>query len=191
MSSSPQNNDQKSSEGCHTLSPNVMIQHHQHQHQQQHLLQLQQQQQQQQMQNYQKHLQQQQHMQDIANLSISPLTETESSMAQKRKLYAIQEQAEEEEQDDAEDEDKEAKGVVGEEESGKCVESKRQKCLAIEALDTAYDADVDDDVPSVHTTVTAGMTGIQSSEVDDVAMEKVQKVMDEKQHIYEVIVNEI
>ncbi|TMW48555.1 hypothetical protein DOY81_006367, partial [Sarcophaga bullata] len=103
-------------------------------------------------------------------------------------MITVPQQAEEEEQVEEEYEDKQAKGVVREEEEeAECVESKRQKCLAIEALDTAYDADVDDDVPAMHTTVTTGMTAIQSSEADDVmVMEKAQKVMDERQHIYEL-----
>lgn len=190
--SSPQNNDHKSSEGCQTLSPKMLIHHHQQQHQQQQLFHLQQQ-----MQSYQKYQQQQQQQQrDIQ----SPTSfDSESYLAQKRKLYAIKEQTEEE-QEDEDDEDEDENIVVGkdkdndDEDEGNA-QNKRQQS---EVLDNAYDADVDDDIPI--STSGSGMTVVMTatekcetmrSDVGSsggvgVVGEKAQRVFDERQHIYEV-----
>ncbi|XP_065356490.1 uncharacterized protein LOC135950894 [Calliphora vicina] len=164
MSSPQNNNDHKSSEGCHTLSPQLLIHHHQQQQQQQHQQHLFHMQQMQQMQNYQKQQQQLQQHQDIQT---KPTFDSDSCLAQKRNLYAIKEQIE--------DEDEE----LGE-------ENKRQ---ASEALDVAYDADVDDDIPMC-SGVTVVMTTTEScdngSGVGNGAAEKALRVEEERQHIYEL-----
>ncbi|KAM7354682.1 uncharacterized protein ACRADG_006255 [Cochliomyia hominivorax] len=191
--SSPQNNDHKSSEGCHTLSPKMLI-HHQQQQQQQlfHL--------QQQMQNYQKQQQQQQQQQQ-QDLQSSSSFETEIFSAQKRKLYAIKEQIEEDEgEDDNEEEDVEKVGGAVDVQEAEEEETKRQQS---EVLDVAYDADVDDDVPmrsSSNSGVTVVMTTTESCDNKVVGSgtsagvgvstfgieEKAQRIFDERQHIYEL-----
>lgn len=155
--SSPNKIDHKSSEGCHALSPTMLI----HQHQQ---LQQQQQQQEQHLFNLQQQQMQNFPIQQADDNQFKSISETEICLTQKRSLYAIKEQTEDETEDVEE-------------------ESKQRQTSEV-LLDNAYDADVDDDVPM--RSVTVVMTS--SEGIGDVVGvgQKAQRAMDERQHIYEV-----